>query len=138
MLDVATDYVSIEKTAARLALTPVALRARCRRAAQREGRNALAHLGAGVIGYKFGRSWRVRFPPVEAEGASALPEEHAHPLRGPLATAGATPHYALDSIKATDVSTFRLRAATLPSHVLQKRLREGAFTRTTRGRRAAR
>ncbi len=66
MLEVATDYVSIERAGARLALTPVALRARCRRAARREGRNVLAHLGAGVVAYKFGRSWRVRFPPVAA------------------------------------------------------------------------
>jgi len=60
--DRAADYVPIEEAAARLTLTPIALRARCRRAARREGRNVVAHLGAGVVAYKFGRSWRVRFP----------------------------------------------------------------------------
>jgi hypothetical protein len=62
MFDMPYDYIPIEEAAPRLALTPVALRARCRRAARREGRNIVAHLGAGVVAYKFGRSWRVRFP----------------------------------------------------------------------------
>lgn len=62
MFDTSNDYIPIERAAARLALTPVALRARCRRAARREGRNVVAHLGAGVVAHKFGRSWRVRFP----------------------------------------------------------------------------
>jgi len=66
MFDGSYDYIPIEEAAARLALTPVALRARCRRAARREGRNVVAHLGAGVVAYKFGRSWRVRFPLVAA------------------------------------------------------------------------
>jgi hypothetical protein len=66
MLDTPSDYIPIERAAARLALTPVALRARCRRAARREGRNVVAHLGAGVVAYKLGRSWRVRFPLVAA------------------------------------------------------------------------
>jgi hypothetical protein len=26
------------------------------------GREIVAHLGAGVVAYKFGRSWRVHFP----------------------------------------------------------------------------
>lgn len=60
------EYLPIEVAAVRLALTPLALRARCRRAARREGRTIVAHLGAGVVAYKFGRSWRVRFPPVAA------------------------------------------------------------------------
>jgi hypothetical protein len=59
-------YVAIEEAAARLALTPVALRARCRRAARREGRNIVAHLGPGVVAYKFGRSWRLLFAQVAA------------------------------------------------------------------------
>jgi hypothetical protein len=66
MIDKPTEYLPIEEAALRLALTPVALRARCRRAARREGRHVVAHLGAGVIAYKFGRSWRVRFPLVAA------------------------------------------------------------------------
>src|SRR5579883_3280763 len=55
-----SDYARIDQAAARLAMTPIALRARCRRAARREGRSIVAHLGAGVVAYKFGRSWRVR------------------------------------------------------------------------------
>jgi hypothetical protein len=55
-------YVTIEHAAARLSTTPVALRARCRRHARRENREIVARLGAGVIAYKFGASWRVRFP----------------------------------------------------------------------------
>jgi hypothetical protein len=61
-VDRAADYVPIEEAAARLTLTPLALRARCRRAARRVGREIVAHLGAGVVAYKFGRSWRVHFP----------------------------------------------------------------------------
>ena len=48
MFDTPNDYIPIEKAAPRLALTPVALRARCRRAARREGRTVVAHLGAGA------------------------------------------------------------------------------------------
>ncbi len=44
-----------------LSTTPVALRARCRRKARREGREVVARLGAGVVGFKFGANWRVRF-----------------------------------------------------------------------------
>jgi hypothetical protein len=66
MFDTPNEYIPVEEAALRLALTPVALRARCRRAARREGRNVVAHLGAGVVAYKFGRSWRVRFPLVAA------------------------------------------------------------------------
>jgi hypothetical protein len=66
MFDMPNEYIPVEEAALRLALTPVALRARCRRAARREGRNVVAHLGAGVVAYKFGRSWRVRFPLVAA------------------------------------------------------------------------
>jgi hypothetical protein len=61
-----TDYLPIDRAAERLALTPVALRARCRRAARREGRHLVAHLGPGVVACKFGRSWRVRFAAVAA------------------------------------------------------------------------
>jgi hypothetical protein len=56
-----SDY-DIERAAAKLTLQPEALRARCRRAAVREGREIVAHLGGGVVAFKFGRSWRVRFP----------------------------------------------------------------------------
>ena len=56
-------FFSIDTAAARLETTPVALRARCRRRARREGREIVARLGAGVIAYKFGANWRVRFAP---------------------------------------------------------------------------
>jgi hypothetical protein len=65
-VDRGADYVPIEEAAMRLTLTPLALRARCRRAARREGRTIVAHLGAGVVAYKFGRSWRVHFPSATA------------------------------------------------------------------------
>jgi hypothetical protein len=55
-------YVTIEEAAARLSMSAVALRARCRRRARREGRDVVARLGGGVTAYKFGASWRLRFP----------------------------------------------------------------------------
>jgi hypothetical protein len=55
-------FETIERAAARLMIDAEALRARCRRAARRQGRDVVAYLGAGVAAYKFGRSWRVRFP----------------------------------------------------------------------------
>ncbi len=55
-------YFDIDNAALRLSTTPIALRARCRRHARREGREVVARLGAGVVAYKFGASWRVRFP----------------------------------------------------------------------------
>jgi hypothetical protein len=41
-----------------------ALRARCRRAALRVGDSIQAQLGGGIVAFKFGRSWRVRMPPL--------------------------------------------------------------------------
>ena len=58
-------YETIEAAAARLGITPEALRARCRRYRRRPGANAVAELGAGIRAVKFGRSWRVRFPKDE-------------------------------------------------------------------------
>jgi len=54
-------YETIEAAAARLGITPEALRARCRRYRRRPGANTV-ELGAGIRAVKFGRSWRVRFP----------------------------------------------------------------------------
>lgn len=51
---------TIDDAAFRLATTPIALRARCRRRARREGREVVARLGAGVVAFKFGVNWRVR------------------------------------------------------------------------------
>lgn len=55
-------YLDTKDAAARLATTPTALRARCRRNARREGRSVIAHLGGGIVAIKLGVSWRVRFP----------------------------------------------------------------------------
>jgi hypothetical protein len=55
------DLLTIESAAVRLETTPIALRARCRRRARREGRETVARLGAGVVAYKFGAHWRLRF-----------------------------------------------------------------------------
>lgn len=57
-------YDSIEDAAAKLGLTPEALRARCRRRAVREGQDERCYFGDGVVATKFGRTWRVRFPRV--------------------------------------------------------------------------
>jgi len=57
-------FDTIETAAAKLDMATTALRARCRRAAVREGRDIVAYLGAGIVAYKMGRSWRVRFPPI--------------------------------------------------------------------------
>ena len=53
---------TIEAAADRLSLDSKALRARCRRAAQIVGDDTVANLGGGIVAFKFGRSWRVRFP----------------------------------------------------------------------------
>ena len=55
------EFLTTELAATRLSTTPEALRARCRRRAHREGREVVARLGAGVIAFKFGASWRIRF-----------------------------------------------------------------------------
>ncbi len=55
---------TVEMAAVILDTTPAALRARCRRSARREGREVVARLGAGVVGFKFGANWRVRFLPA--------------------------------------------------------------------------
>jgi hypothetical protein len=53
---------TIEMAAQRLHLDANALRARCRRASRRVGDEVIAHLGGGIVAFKFGRSWRVQFP----------------------------------------------------------------------------
>lgn len=54
---------TVDEAATCLSTTPTALRARCRRRSRRVGREIVAHLGAGVVAYKFGASWRVRIAP---------------------------------------------------------------------------
>jgi hypothetical protein len=62
-----TMYQTIEGAAEALHMTPEALRARCRRAARRKGKDIVAELADGIVAIKFGRSWRVRFPATPAE-----------------------------------------------------------------------
>jgi hypothetical protein len=57
----ATSY-TVEAAANLLSLDPTALRARLRRAQRREGSVVVADLGGGISGFKFGKSWRLRFP----------------------------------------------------------------------------
>jgi hypothetical protein len=55
--------LTVEDAARLLSTTPTALRARCRRRARRVGREIIARLGAGVVAFKFGASWRLRIEP---------------------------------------------------------------------------
>ena len=59
-LDVAaaTSFDDIATASAKLGLEPEALRARCRRVQTKERGEVVARLGAGVVGYKLGRSWK--------------------------------------------------------------------------------
>jgi hypothetical protein len=52
---------SVESAAAKLRVSAVALRARCRREAKRT-REAIVLLGGGITAFKFGRTWRFIFP----------------------------------------------------------------------------
>lgn len=54
-------FDDIAVAAAKLGLEPEALRARCRRSQERERGEVIARLGAGVVAYKLGRTWRFRF-----------------------------------------------------------------------------
>jgi len=57
-----TIFYTVEAAAELLSLDPAALRARLRRAQRAEGTTVVADLGGGISGFKFGKSWRVRFP----------------------------------------------------------------------------
>jgi len=54
-------FETVETAAAKLGLDPDALRARCRRAAEQVGDAVVAQLGGGIVAFKFGKSWRIRF-----------------------------------------------------------------------------
>ena len=56
------QYDTVETAAAKLGIAPTALRARLRRAQRVEGNAIVADLGGGIRGFKFGSSWRIRFP----------------------------------------------------------------------------
>jgi hypothetical protein len=55
-------FDDIDTAGAKLRVDSDALRARCRRAARRVGNTVVAELGGGIVAFKFGSSWRVRFP----------------------------------------------------------------------------
>ena len=56
-------FETIESAAPKLGVAPGALRSRCQRAARRIGTaSAVAQLGGGIVAFKFGKTWRVRFP----------------------------------------------------------------------------
>jgi hypothetical protein len=55
-------FETVEAASAKLSLDPTALRARLRRAQRVEGDRIVADLGGGIHGFKFGKSWRIRFP----------------------------------------------------------------------------
>lgn len=71
-------YLRIEDAAARLAMTPEALRKRLVRGAVRKGKDIVCELGDGVVGVKFGKVWRVRFARREA---ACYPEGDPHGRR---------------------------------------------------------
>jgi hypothetical protein len=56
------QFYTVEAAADLLSLDPTALRARLRRAQRTEGTAVVADLGGGISGFKFGKSWRLRFP----------------------------------------------------------------------------
>jgi hypothetical protein len=55
-------FDSIESAAEKLGVEPAALRSRCRRAARRAGDATVSQLGGGIVAFKFGQTWRIRFP----------------------------------------------------------------------------
>jgi hypothetical protein len=55
-------FETVEAASAKLSLDPTALRARLRRAQRADGDMIVADLGGGIRGFKFGKSWRIRFP----------------------------------------------------------------------------
>lgn len=59
-------YLTIEEAAAVLSMTPLALRKRCTKGARRVGKDIKADIGDGIVGVRFGRSWRIRFPAKDA------------------------------------------------------------------------
>lgn len=79
MMTDAAEILTPDDAAKRLAITPVALRARCRRAQRIERGQVVAPLGGGIVAFKFGSSWRVRFPGVASDAARGRPpSEESH------------------------------------------------------------
>lgn len=61
-------YHDVAAAATTLGLGTDALRARCRRAAVREGGSIVAHLGGGIVAFRLGRTWRIKFPAEPTDG----------------------------------------------------------------------
>jgi hypothetical protein len=59
---VAAVFDTVETAAAKLGVHPTALRARLRRAQRLENGSIVADVGGGITAFKFGSSWRIRFP----------------------------------------------------------------------------
>jgi hypothetical protein len=55
-------FETIESAANKLGVECAALRSRCRRAAQIAAGAKVVHLGGGIVAFKFGQTWRIRFP----------------------------------------------------------------------------
>jgi hypothetical protein len=70
---IAPAFDTIAQAAEKLGVDPEALRARCRRATRRHPSVAAVSLGGGIVAFKFGSSWRIRFPPALAEHVSRGP-----------------------------------------------------------------
>lgn len=60
-------YATSKEAAIRLRMTHSALCKRLTRGAVRRGKDIICELGDGVVGIKFGRSWRVRFGSPSAQ-----------------------------------------------------------------------
>lgn len=56
------EYATVEQAACRMQLNANALRHRISRKARRDGKVISAHLGGGIMAYKVGRNWRIKFP----------------------------------------------------------------------------
>ncbi len=57
-------FETIEAAAEKLGVDAAALRSRCRRAARRAGAASVSQLGGGIVAFKFGQTWRIRFPTI--------------------------------------------------------------------------
>jgi hypothetical protein len=68
-------FETIASAARRLGVDAVRLRERCLRNGERVGECIVALLDDGVVAFKFGGRWRVRFPRT-APAPTASPVEH--------------------------------------------------------------
>ena len=69
--DTTSPLLTIESAAARLSLSPEALRARCRRSVIDDPAQARGSLGPGIVALKLGRSWRIAISSLPAAPATS-------------------------------------------------------------------